>query len=451
MMKKLYNIILIALAVVGCDNFLDITPKGQVIPQTTDDFRKLLDKGYAKAPAGNSTMSYINRSFKSDISLRSDELILRDLPTVSISTELLDVFSWGEVTATFGSSLYPYREFYESIVYANEVITSGAQKMLDSDEKNQILGEAYALRAYNLFNLVNMYAPTYNKVTSNKDKGVPIVTKIDLEQVFPKASVAKVYEQILSDLTKAQELMNIAQQDKNKGLHYRFSKAALFAFMSRVYLYMGEYEKSVEATDQALSINANIVDLTKTLAISPIDENGEEMIMALDALYGLSLRQKVFVSEDMISKFDQINDLRFNLYVGKRETYYFIRKRGKSSFRVSELYLNKAEALAHIGNQEQSKKVLLSFTENRYDRNFHNLHKNYIDNLNKKDLIDAILEERARELIFEGHRWFDLRRANQKEIVHKYKDKEYTLQANDTRYTIPFPLQAIQENPLLND
>lgn len=51
MMKKLYNIILIALAVVGCDNFLDITPKGQVIPQTTDDFRKLLDKGYAKAPA----------------------------------------------------------------------------------------------------------------------------------------------------------------------------------------------------------------------------------------------------------------------------------------------------------------------------------------------------------------------------------------------------------------
>ncbi|CEN46896.1 hypothetical protein CCAN2_1760002 [Capnocytophaga canimorsus] len=79
------------------------------------------------------------------------------------------------------------------------------------------------------------------------------------------------------------------------------------------------------------------------------------------------------------------------------------------------------------------------------------MHKNYIDNLNKKDLIDAILEERARELIFEGHRWFDLRRANQKEIVHKYKDKEYTLQANDTRYTIPFPLQAIQENPLLND
>ena len=60
-------------------------------------------------------------------------------------------------------------------------------------------------------------------------------------------------------------------------------------------------------------------------------------------------------------------------------------------------------------------------------------------------------DERARELIGEGHRWMDLRRTTRPAIVKTYKDRTYTLNANDARYTLPFPQSAIDSNPELND
>lgn len=66
-------------------------------------------------------------------------------------------------------------------------------------------------------------------------------------------------------------------------------------------------------------------------------------------------------------------------------------------------------------------------------------------------LLQEIYEERFRELSFEGHRWFDLRRTSQPEIVHTLKGKTYTLRAGDPRYTIRIPMDAIANNPLLNE
>ena len=45
----------------------------------------------------------------------------------------------------------------------------------------------------------------------------------------------------------------------------------------------------------------------------------------------------------------------------------------------------------------------------------------------------------------------DLRRTTRPAIVKTYKDRNYTLNANDARYTLPFPQSAIDSNPELND
>ena len=62
-------------------------------------------------------------------------------------------------------------------------------------------------------------------------------------------------------------------------------------------------------------------------------------------------------------------------------------------------------------------------------------------------------EERRRELCFEGHRWFDLRRWGMPEIKHIWHDEnasfEYTLKEKDLMYTIPIPDEAMQENTKL--
>lgn len=67
--------------------------------------------------------------------------------------------------------------------------------------------------------------------------------------------------------------------------------------------------------------------------------------------------------------------------------------------------------------------------------------------MDKDALPQAVYDERTRELAFEGHRWFDLRRTSQPEIVKTYGDNTYTLAEGDSRYTINFPTEAVEANP----
>ena len=67
----------------------------------------------------------------------------------------------------------------------------------------------------------------------------------------------------------------------------------------------------------------------------------------------------------------------------------------------------------------------------------------------------AVRDERRRELCFEGHRWFDLRRWGMKEIKHVwYPDantaEEYTLKTGDLQYIMPIPASSLELNPELS-
>ena len=63
------------------------------------------------------------------------------------------------------------------------------------------------------------------------------------------------------------------------------------------------------------------------------------------------------------------------------------------------------------------------------------------------DLLAEILRERYRELAFEGHRWYDLRRTIMPAITKTYQGETYTLDSLDTRYTLRFPTEAVEANP----
>ena len=67
-------------------------------------------------------------------------------------------------------------------------------------------------------------------------------------------------------------------------------------------------------------------------------------------------------------------------------------------------------------------------------------------------LLQLILDERRRELMFKSMRWFDLKRLNKeprfaKIITHVLQGVTYTLEPNSPHYVIPFPLKAINANP----
>ena len=70
-----------------------------------------------------------------------------------------------------------------------------------------------------------------------------------------------------------------------------------------------------------------------------------------------------------------------------------------------------------------------------------------VDALSQEDLISYIADERLREFAFEGHRWFDLRRTTRPAMQRTYNGTTYQLNANDSRYTLRFPTEAIEANP----
>ena len=383
--------------------------------------------------------------YKSVVAFRSDELIPNtnddNFPTFQ------NIYIWEDIKTTTQTLQYPYEDFYKSIFYANETINSGQNKMPDSPEKNQLLAEAYALRAYNYFSLISMYAKPYNKLTAATDSGVPITLVIDLEQDFPKASVQATYNQILSDIEKAESLM---QQDMwETGLNYRFARASLYALTARIYLHMGEYASSVRYADKAININSSLVDLNSS-PVQSSQYNSIESLLALENTFTSQLQKASFASDELVAMYDTTNDLRFAIYTTPNSGKYKVAKAGedsfKCSFRTAELYLNKAESEARLGNESSAKTTLLVLLKNRYLTTHYSLIEQRINRLSGNNLINEILDERMRELAFEGHRWFDLRRVNQKQINHTLNGQTHTLQANDPRYTIPFPKEAIQNN-----
>ena len=124
--------------------------------------------------------------------------------------------------------------------------------------------------------------------------------------------------------------------------------------------------------------------------------------------------------------------------------------------RVAELYLNRAEAnmRRYLQNGEERLRVsaltdLNFLRSSRYDTR--NVEYKDVD-YSGDDLLTFYKEERRRELAFEDHRWFDLRRYGMPEITHVYQGSEseipatYVLPQGSDRYVLPIPRSVLDKN-----
>ncbi|PWG82680.1 RagB/SusD family nutrient uptake outer membrane protein [Pararcticibacter amylolyticus] len=438
-MKKLLSgaLLLVLISASSCKKYLDITPVGRVMPETTEDFRALLTSAYSLFP-----------EFKGQLALRTDELIMNEYSEDAVYSR--DIFTWKDGSADPATTEFPYQSFYQSVFYATEIITSAEEKAGKSAEVDQIRGEAYLLRAYCHFELLNLYAKPYNKETASTDRGVPVSTEIDLEKKFAPAPTESVYSQIFSDIEKAEELINITTFETGK--NYRFTRRAMEAFKARIYEYRGEWEKALSSAEKALAFNNQLEDLNNSNLV-PTNFLSAESIVALESTLPSLVSRAVYVSPDLISKYQAGSDLRLTKFYSKSGSRYNSLKTGSDQFKVTfrnaEMYLIKAEAAFQTGNTALARETLLALKAKRFTPQGYITESAKVAQLSGPALLSEILAERTRELALEGHRWYDLRRYGQPSITHQFNGETFVLQQNDPRYTLRFPASAIQNNPNL--
>ena len=167
---------------------------------------------------------------------------------------------YNDVTYTDQSNTLDLRYFWYvsyKIIYNCNYYIEAIQEG-QSRDNDHILGENYFLRAMCHLNLCNLFATPYSR---GKDMpGVVIRTSPDCS-ITKRATVGEVYSQIISDLENAMRLMKNGQRRGNAGYVSYDSARGL---LTRVYLYMGEWEKCIALAEEMLGGNPseNLDDIT---------------------------------------------------------------------------------------------------------------------------------------------------------------------------------------------
>jgi len=476
MKKHFYIILLAATAMImqACGNFLEEESQSEVIPQTTEDFSELLiGSGY---PDNNypdmsileyldddcaQMLNYSNSDYWSGIVYTADyyagtSQAISPAPYYQWQPYECDFNGYQERINTSASGTMFY-QYYNKIKGCNAVLDLIDDAVGTQEGRDRVKAEALAVRALLYFQLVNIYGQPYNY--NKQAPGVPLKLDANLsDEPMQRATVAEVYEDvILPDLLKAAELMDPLEiLTKN----YRVNQPAIHILLSRVYLFMDEYQKCIDEVNKAMAQGIRVMNLTTefnaadmSYNYNPLDYNNPEVLWIFGP--GTRVGNVAYMSgmsPEFQSLWDVTNDIRyqmFGLYVRsyQNDNVFVMRKEyGNSALcqtiRTSEAVLNRMEAQAMLGQDVAALKALNDFRATRI--------RNYEDvSLSGEELLEAIRTERRKELCYEGFRWFDLRRYGMPEIHHDYRAEKggqtvrYTLQHNDPMYTLPFPNSVI--------
>lgn len=439
----------------GCNDFLDIKPKGEKIPTTVSDYETLLNYESVQKVSDTYPAYLTDDVFLPDV---AEGTATPGLNSVDQSIRNLYLFK----KEVFGDAQDDGFWFasYNRIYYYNTVIDNIMNADgSDEQQKLSIRAEALISRALEYLYLVNGYAKYYDVRTAESDPGVPLILDEDISKKnLVRASVKDVYAQILSDLQTA--LPNLPVQAK--GNAFRASKAAGYGVLAKMYLYMGNYAEALKAANEVLEINNSLLDLKKYAVVKaqssigrtnvPQDIDNPENIYIKFAPYVYGLSSKVYGSDELISLFSE-DDMRLQVYFTKNfrnipTDKYVWAPYLRANLAVSspEIYLIAAECEAREGSIECAIALINKLRDNRIKNNTD------IVATDRNDALQKVLEERRRELAMSGMvRYIDLKRLNQdsqfaKTVTHVTSEGTFTLEPNSPLYVLPIPAKVMRFN-----
>lgn len=451
-MKNIFYSILCAMLILtsSCAK-LDLSPTDSISPDKA--YRNLADINMGLLGAYEA-VDYTPMSIVSTV---SDEATFPVENTVGNS----DAFRW-LYDPSYGSVTNLYYDYFRGIDRVNRALTglnaisfSASETPLANRYKAELLG----LRAFFHFELLRNYASKYE----NGAMGIPYMKVSGI--FYPaRLNFENVIAEIKNDLSEAKNLMPASFTDKT-----RITKTAISAIQARTALYEKNWADAITYSTEV--INAFPLATKTQFPGLWTDANDSEVIWKAKRVGTTNSRLGDFYYRQtggivlyapafkLINTFDAGNDLRYTAYIkfdatrtGTKSQYLVNKYIGGTSsapglvdlkmFRTGEMYLIRAEARAEsTGDAAGDINTLRAARINNY------VNVSFAD---KPALIDAILLERYKELAFEGHRFYDLRRRNLP-VQRLAADAANAsgavlLPVTAAQYTFPIPLEEIQIN-----
>lgn len=369
-----------------------------------------------------------------------------------------------------------WQDHYRLILRANSVIDRVpgiTEAGFTEAEKKQMVAEAKFMRALTYFQLVNLFAQPV-QINSGNNPGVPLVLKEFTGTIeFPaRATVSEVHLQIKKDLTEA--IPDLPTTYKTAAdTRGRATKGSARGLLSRLHLYRNEWAEAatyandvITATptyvlasnysfydgntaEDVFSIQMTTTDNSRTGAGGwasyhrPAASGGRgdaAFTTNLQNAFSAEVGDKRFLVSDLGKAADGITrrfTLKYPDAVNNTDNSPVIR--------VTEMYLNRAEALAERDGINQTSIGLMNALRKRAGL----LTWTLATFATKQDLVNAILNERRKELAFEGHRRMDLLRKGM--ALRSSGPTAAISKPGDNKVILPIPQREIDINPSLKN
>lgn len=465
----------------SCKKFLDVTPVGQtaipVLFSDMDGIRAAVPGAYAK------TYDYYSNNFYLYPEIAGDLLN----PTISTLSEgSANIYNFNsDPTDEAAPSAKIWSDILAALANVNNAlfyIPSLQEKFkVNAAELEYYKAELLFLRALGHFDLCRAYAQPYNYTANAKHLGVPILLKTPSpDDNVSRQSVRDVYNFIIEDLKAAESILDANRSNIRTAQQQPFfgSKKAVQALLSRIYLYMENWDQAIYyatqvIANQQLATGGDYTDMFFNLT-NPEKEtifrlNGQDKGSAVFTFFNFALNQGTFKiptglpANKFINSFDRENDIRksslMRLVNAESSDYLVTRKYDAVQtqlesnrqyinplvLRLSEVYLNRAEA--YIGKNESAKAAAdikeIQARALNMQTELITLPENDIDAMR-----EIVYHERLRELAFEGHRLFDITRRKQPLIRDENSTSTIkTLPAQSDYYVLPIPQRELDANP----
>ena len=166
----------------------------------------------------------------------------------------------------------PFQQLYKSIARCNNIIENvNEEGLTDTEVRNSLVGQAYFLRAFDYWYLVNLYG------------GVPLITTLpDLDNLLvDSAEPSAIWAQIIADLEMAEQLLPATWDGDNLG---RPTSGAATALKGKSYLYMKDYPLAITALQSLVGKYSLLPAAEYGDNFSATNENNQESIFELQFL-----------------------------------------------------------------------------------------------------------------------------------------------------------------------